>query len=170
MPRAPKPSSAPEGTVWFGGDVERVRVCVRVLGDELNPDEITAILGHEPTRLARKGDPVLRANGEVIRLRRIGSWLLDHTPAAEVTVDEAITEVLGKLAQDPAIWQSLATRFRVELICDMTVRGVNQGFVLSPMVLQEISARGISLGVDIFTELDVDQAAGLAERFRRPEE
>jgi hypothetical protein len=166
MPRAPKPTDLPEGSVGFGGDVERVKACLRVVGDELDPDEITGILGRKPTRAGRKGEPVLRPNGEVGRLRRIGAWLLDIMPEPEATVDEVISALLGELPQDPELWRSLTQRFQIDVLCDVTVRGINQGFVLSPETLKNVAALGISLGVDIFPKDDPEQEAGLAKIFR----
>lgn len=159
MPRTPKPTNAPEGTVWFGGDVERVRVCLRVLGDDLDPTEITRLFGCEPTQSGRKGEPYLQEK----RLRRTGVWILDYTPGPDATVGEAITAILVQLPQDAGLWRNLGQQFKIDLLCDVTVRGVNQGFVLAPEVLKSIAALGIPLGVDIFTEADTEQSALLRE-------
>jgi hypothetical protein len=48
---------------------------------------------------------------------------------------------------------------------DVFDRGVNQGFELSPRVLELMGRRGITLSVDIFCEPDEVQRAGLQERF-----
>jgi len=49
------PTGAPEGTTWFGGPVDRWKVALRVYGEELDPDRISALLGCEPSSTARKG-------------------------------------------------------------------------------------------------------------------
>lgn len=170
MPRNPKPPNAPEGTVWFGGEVECIDVCLRVLGNDLNPQEVTNLFGCEPTRAGRKGEPVTRSNGQVIRHRPTGVWILDLTPMPDSTVAEAIIALLGKLPQDPALWRSLIFHFQVDLLCDVTLRGVNQGFVLSSDVVKSVAALGVSLGVDIFHEPDAKQAAILTERLRTKDE
>ncbi|HSE22384.1 MAG TPA: DUF4279 domain-containing protein, partial [Pyrinomonadaceae bacterium] len=41
-----------------GGPLERTKVTLRVIGDELDPDEISKLLQCEPTSKARKGDIV----------------------------------------------------------------------------------------------------------------
>jgi len=164
MPRNPPPTDAPKGTVWIGGDVECLEVCLRVLGDELDPQEITAILGLEPTRGGRKGEPIVRPNGEISRHRRIGAWLLDLHPTTETTVDEALTALIGQLPPDPEVWQSLAQRFEIDLICDIKVRGVNQGFVFPSHLLKTVAEMGIPLGVDIFCETDDVQSSAITAR------
>ena len=127
MSRVPPPTG-PEGTVWFGGHPARATLCLRVCGDGLDPNEVTRLLGRAPTRSQRKGQPVLSDSGEVKRIARTGSWLLDEP-----------------------------------------VRGVNQGFDLSPRVLGLLGRRGITFGVDVFCEPDEEQEAALRERLGVPE-
>jgi hypothetical protein len=158
MAHTRKQPSTPEGTV------DHVRVCLRVLGDELDPQEITKLLGRKPTRSGKKGDSVLRPNGKSSRRRRNGAWLLDVTPKPDATVDAALTELLSKLPEDSDTWLSLTRRFQVELLCAITVRGIDQGFVLSPDILQQVAGLGVSLGVEVFIETDDETDATLAER------
>jgi hypothetical protein len=163
MPRAPKPTDAPAGTVWFGGEVERVSLCFRVCSDALDPDEVTELLGRPPSSSQRKGQEVLGPNGEVRRVGRTGSWVLRYAIDPKLTLAEGITSFVSTLPEDQVIWASLTSRFRVDLICDVFVRGMNQGFELPPSVLKMMGERGIILGVDIFCESDTEQADQLAK-------
>jgi hypothetical protein len=163
MPRMPKPEG-PSGTVWFGGEVERVEICFRVFAEALDPGEITRILGILPTRSRRKGDAIIGRSGATGRTAKTGSWIYDFKPTPEMTVDESIAGVLAEFPDDEAIWERLTDRCDVDLICDVFVRGANQGFEVSPEVLLLLGRRRIKLGVDIFTEPDEKQAAELAER------
>jgi hypothetical protein len=72
MPRVPPPN-LPKDTVWFGGHPDRAKLCLRVIGDTLDPDEVTDLLGRAPTRSQRKGEPVLSGSGEARRIARTGS-------------------------------------------------------------------------------------------------
>src|SRR5205085_517353 len=139
-------------------------LCLRVCGDSLDPEEVTRMLGRAPTRSQRKGQPVLSESGEVKRIARTGSWLLDQPVGCDVTLEEEIESLLGSLPQDEQAWAVLRERYRVDLLCDVFVRGVNQGIELSPRVLELIGRRGITLGVDIFCEPDEAQRATLQER------
>jgi hypothetical protein len=163
MPRVPPPA-LPEDTVWFGGHPARATLCLRVCGDGLDPDEVTRLLGRAPTRSQRKGQPVLSDSGEVKRIARTGSWLLDEPVRDDATIDEAIESLLGGLPDDEQAWAALGGRYRVDLLCDVFVRGVNQGFELSPRVLGLLGRRGITFGVDLFCEPDEEQEAALQER------
>lgn len=166
MPRVPKPTG-PEGTVWFGGEVERAELCLRVLGEDLDPSEITALMLQMPSRSRRKGDPVIsQATGKPFRISKLGSWIFNYEPLAEETVGEAIATLLGQLPDDEELWKSLTTRFKVDLICDVFVRGVNQGLEIAPAVIQLLARRNITLGIDIFAEPDPEQAGLLQERLK----
>ncbi len=163
MPRG-SPPNAPEGTVLFGGQPYGAELCLRVCGENLDPDEITRLLGCSPSRSQRKEQAVLDSSGQVKRVARIGSWLLDHYLDAEATIEEGIEQMLLALPDDDLIWTELGQRFRVDLTCDVFVRGVNQGFVLSARVLGQLARRGIELGLDIYTEPDDEQTANLQKR------
>jgi hypothetical protein len=163
MPRVPPPT-LPNDAVWFGGYPDRATLCFRVCGDGLDPDEVTRLPGRVPTRSQRKGQPVLTDTGEVKRIARIGSWLLDQPVNGDVTINEAIESLLGILPEDEQVWATLTGRYRIDLLCDVFVKGVNQGFELSPRVLVLLGGRGITLGVDIFCEPDEDQQEMLKER------
>ena len=163
MPRVPPPNS-PDETVWFGGHPRIATLCLRFCDDNLNPDEITALLVHLPTRSQQKGQPVLDGHGKTKRIARTGSWLLDRALGEQETIEEGIQSLLSQLTDDDNMWAALAQRFQVDLLCDVCVRGVNQGFVLSPEMLQLLARRRIALGIDIFCEPDVQQEVLLQER------
>ena len=159
----------PEGTIWFGGEPDEARLCLRVCGNDLDPDAVSRALGCLPSRSQRKGEPVLSSAGEVKRTARTGSWLLDRPVGAEATVGEAIHALLASLPDDRSVWASLTSRFAVDLLCDLTVRCVNRGFELPPGVLALVAERGITLGFDIFCRPDPRDVEALHERLRPAE-
>ena len=69
-------ASAPEGTVWFGGPVDRSTMSLRIFGESVDPLEITKLLGHEPTKGRKKETDLLedmyskRDRGHCPRLNR----------------------------------------------------------------------------------------------------
>jgi hypothetical protein len=154
----------PEGTIWFGGEPDEARLCLRVCGDDLDPEVVSRALGCPPSRSQRKGQAVLSPAGEVKRIARTGSWLLDRPVGPAATVGEAIHGLLANLPDDQSVWASLTSRFAVDLICDLTVRCVNRGFELPPEVLALVAERGITLGFDIFCQPDPRGIGALQER------
>jgi hypothetical protein len=137
------------------------------MGDSLDPDEITLLMGQQPHRAFRKGQPRTRPNGKAMPPARIGTWMLKTELGADETLDEGIERFLKSLPADESMWINLERRFQIELICDVRVRGANQGFWISPHVLKLLSDRQIELGVDIFPYPDEEQDVGLRDVFGR---
>ncbi len=158
-----------KGTIWFGGNPDESHLCLRVCGDALDPNAVSRALGCEPSRSRRKGEPVLSPTGQARRIARTGSWLLDYPVGADNTISDAIKALLGNLPTDESVWASLASQFAVDLICDVTVRCVNRGFELAPEVSGMMALRGITLGFDIFCEIDPREAEALQERLGPPD-
>jgi hypothetical protein len=154
----------PEGTIWFGGDPDEARLCLRVCGDALDPDFVSRTLGCEPSRGKHKGEPFFSPTGEVQRIARTGSWLLDYPIDTDATIGEAIEALLKTLPSDKSVWAALTSRFAVDLICDVTVRCVNRGFELPPDVLGLVAERGITLGFDIFCRADPRELVAIQDR------
>ena len=121
-------------------------------------------MAHAPSRSQRKGQPVLNSLGQTKRIGRTGSWLLDRPLGEQETIEEGIQSLLSELPDDDRMWAALGQRFQVDLICDVLVRGVNQGFVLPASVLELLARRGIALGIEVVCEPDTEQAEILQER------
>ncbi|MGH8138704.1 MAG: hypothetical protein ACREVV_10990 [Steroidobacteraceae bacterium] len=54
------PTSLEDAILVAGGEVDEYHICLRYYGDELNPDELSAVLGRKPTSSSLKGDIVLK--------------------------------------------------------------------------------------------------------------
>jgi hypothetical protein len=160
--KAPKPSiprGAPAGTVWFGGPIEWFSITFRILGDELDPDEITKLLGCKPHEAERKGVPILRPDGTIARKARTGSWRLkvkrDETD--EWDCAEAMMELVSQLPEQIDVWRDLTGRFAVDLFVGLSMLSRNKGFVLPPRVMRYLGERGIEAGFDIYFEENSDE-------------
>ena len=81
-----------------------------------------------------------------------------------MTVAEAISALLSTMTDDESIWRQLTSEFKVDLVCDVFVRGANQGLVIPPAVIQSIAKRHLTFGIDIFPQADDDQARALEEK------
>ncbi len=153
-PKSEKPKGAPEGTVWFGGPITWSRISLRIIGEHLNPDEVSAILGCQPTSFEQKGQPVLRPDGTVARIGRTGAWRLALSPADtdEWDCGEAIMILMTRLPAGIEMWNSLSERFRVDFFIGLSMESRNKGFSLSPEVMKYLGERGIEAGFDIYCE------------------
>lgn len=148
---APMPHPTPEvpgDAPQFAG---RVRVALRIVGDEVDPGEITARLGLIPTFAARKGDEVW-SRGQSLR-ERTGVWsyaLIEEADTGD-ELDDAIAVLLSRFPTDPELWRSLGERHDLGVSCSLYVSGDGQGTDLAPATLAALASRGLTLSLDVFT-------------------
>ena len=133
------PEGAPEGTIWSGGPIEWFSITLRIMGKDLDPDEITQVLGCPPN---------------AVRVSRHGGWRLTLKPTDtdEWDCGEAMLELLQRLPSDVGIWQALAARLKIDFFVGLTMASKNKGFSLSPKVMSYLAERGIEAGFDIYYE------------------
>lgn len=122
---------------------------LRIIGDELVPEEVSSLLGALPTRAARKGEAIpTKAAGE--RIARTGGWRLEATAAEPENIDAQVSEILGLLTPDLEVWRTLRERYRLDLFCGWFMNESNEGVSISPPTLLALGERGIELGLDIY--------------------
>src|SRR5262245_61149329 len=117
------------------GPISRITVSLRVAGEELDPAEITRLLGVSPKYAARKGDQVQRRGGPVTQ--RTGMWTFSLTDEAspEWELDDVITALLSRVSTDPAIWLDLGARYKLDVFCGLFMDDDNEGAELKPATL-----------------------------------
>lgn len=131
---------------------------LRIIGDDLVPEDITLILGCEPTSSAFKGQVIRGKKTGQERIARTGSW---HVQAADRTPDDLngqIMEILGRLNQDPEVWASLATRFRLDLFCGLFMAKSSEGLTLLPEALLALGTRQIELALCLYDPVETIDA------------
>ena len=144
---------APEGTVWFGGPVDRWKVTLRVYGGELDPDKVSARLGCQPTSAARRGNPHPRK----------GRWRLkidSRECDPNDDVEDGIKMLLTRLPSEKSLWDSLTTDLEADVYCALFLRTSNRGFGISAEVLRLLSDRNLEIGFDIYFGPDKDLGDG----------
>ncbi|MDP1557243.1 MAG: DUF4279 domain-containing protein [Hyphomonas sp.] len=129
---------------------------LRILGDDLDPEEITALLGKEPTVAERKGQEITSGTGAK-RVAQSGRWSFHSDSRTPGDLDNQITELLNGTSDDLAVWNDLAVRFRIDIFCGLFLLEENEGFSLSPQTLLRIGERGIKLGFDIYAPETTDE-------------
>lgn len=130
--------------------IDRSILTLRVIGDDLDPAEISRILGSSPTRSERKGDVIRSQTTGQSRVARTGGWRVEVPDANPEDVDGQVTRILSRLATDVEVWRALAARYRIDIFCGLFMRETNEGLELSPATLLALGQRGISIGFDIY--------------------
>ncbi len=125
--------------------ISKTSVTLRVLGDDLVPQEITKLLGAAPTRSHAKGEAFGQSN-----IRRSGGWSLRAQDRTPEDLDGQVEEILDQLTDDLEVWAQLGRRFRIDLFCSLFMQESNEGLSLSSKALRALGERGIALGFDIY--------------------
>ena len=127
--------------------INRAVAALRIIGDELNPSEITRLLGAEPTYSHSKGDVLQRPKG---RVAKFGMWRLEAAPLEPSEFNDQVASLLAQVTQDLHVWGALSEKYDISLFCGWFMRESNEGEDLTPATLVALGTRGISLGLDIY--------------------
>lgn len=127
--------------------LSRFTVGLRIFADDLNPEEISLVLGTEPTKLRIKGLPVAGQEG---RIAHTSSWQLDSRLPEEADPSEQILSILKSVSGDSRVWEELRQKFKVDLFAGVFLADWNEGFELSPEVSEALAVRGLTIGFDIY--------------------
>lgn len=130
--------------------VSRTSASLRIAGDDLVPDEITTMLGSNPTVARRKGDPMGIPPSHPPA--RTGMWHIRTEKAEGDALDRQIAAILSPLASDLSIWDNLAARFELDMFCGVWMNDWNQGLALSPRTMKLLAERNIPVEFDIYYE------------------
>jgi len=128
------------------------RATLRIIGDDLQPDDITALLGAEPSMATTRGQ--VNELGRGPKIWRTGTWRLEAPDAEPANPDGQIAEILDELTPDLEVWRSLAARFKVDMFCGWFMVEGNEGVSLSPDTLCALGERGIRLDIDLYGGAD----------------
>lgn len=141
--------------------ISKSTATLRVFGDDLEPADVTRLLGKEPTYQYRKGETRTTSGGSQYT-RKHGMWRLgcgDRTPEA---LDEQITEILSGLTDDLLVWQNVTSKYTVNIFCGVFMEESNEGFGLSPTTMAALGARRIEIQFDVYAPTELDNSSGTA--------
>ncbi|NTF44315.1 DUF4279 domain-containing protein [Rhizobium rhizogenes] len=139
-------------------EVYRTAASLRFHGDSLDPDEISGILGAQPTKGVRKGGIWITPRGAEI-VAWTGSWRLSTPDESPGDLDKQVAELFAPLNVDLDAWRALSSRFRGNIFVGVFLSGFNEGLGLSPTTTSAIGLRGLVLEVDIYGADSLDQEA-----------
>jgi len=137
-----------------GGPVDECGVCLAIYGEDLDPDELTALLDCQPTHAHRRGD----RKGPRSAPFKQGAWLLERRGEPPDTADTLTRRILQSVPADPALWSQLSDRFVIQMRYGIHMSGWNQGLGLSADLVAWIARLHASLEFDIYAYGDEDEA------------
>jgi Domain of unknown function (DUF4279) len=128
------------------GPLKTSKATLRIVGDALDPLQITQALGRSPHLSHRKGETKRNGSPAVT-----GQWHLEASPASPGDLDAQVAEILGSLSQDLSVWRELRRLYRMDLFCGLFMEGSNQGLEISADTMRALAERGIDLGLDMYS-------------------
>lgn len=142
--------------------IARVRVSLRVFGDALEPDEVSALLGRQPSRSHRKGEGSSSVSKSASSgssteptseptLEPTGVWILDSGLSGKAEIEEHVEALLSLVSNDSDEWASLTSRFSASILCSACLDEYNEGFEISPRLAQSLADRGLVIAFDIYS-------------------
>ncbi len=135
------------------GPVSKSALSLGFWGNDVDPEEISKLLGGEPTVGVAKGGTWQTGTG-VLKTARTGSWRRRIERSQPADLSSQLAAALEALTDDLAIWQGLSSRHRGRVFCGLFLREPNEGLILDPDVMRKISERGLSLDLDIYAAHD----------------
>ena len=131
----------------------KVDLCLRFFAKDLEPDEITAILGIEPTDSYRNGAAFYAPSGEKRGTRRQGAWMYSENLDDVKSLEESCDFFLEKLSGIEKQIRSILDNFEVE--ADIFV-GVFEDrsipyITLSPRLLRKLSNLALTFHCSFYT-------------------
>ena len=150
-PRESAPIDVPVGTVQVSGPVEWFKLALCVVGDAVDPDEVSKVLGLVPSRTVRKGEPLI-PNNPRRRISDVGIWelSLDTATGGATEVAAAAEVLLDMAASTPSAWCSLPRGSVVYLDAAVSLTAMSGGIWLAPSLCRALSERNIEVRFDIY--------------------
>jgi hypothetical protein len=147
------PDSSEQLMYLCGGEIDAGEFCLRISSEDLDPGEVSGLLGLQATESNRRGDPL----GKRGLTYKFGQWRfstgrLDFR--AGKSCEEFFDEFMRSLPGELAVWERITERHEAEVYISLWMRTWNRDFDISSFAIGELARRKLRLHVD--TYLDVD--------------
>ena len=131
--------------------VSKSIVTLRIHGDDLDPEEVSSLLGGKPTFSVPKNGLSNYPRGRV-RIARTGIWRIRTDYACPADLDGQIKEILDQLTDDLSVWDNISNRHHLDMFCGLWLSELNEMLGISPRPLKGLGQRNIPLLLDIYVE------------------
>ena len=131
--------------------IEDSTASLSFFGQDLDVDEITRLLGCAPTSVRRRGSPYSQSHPEV--LSRFSAWHLESALPRSETLETQIGSLLDQLPDDLQMWHELTARYDARAFCGIFMEVWNEGFSLTPKLMQRLAERGLRVEFDIYAPI-----------------
>ena len=131
------------------GSISQTKSTLRIIGDDLLPEDITASLGGFPTSCQVKGQEVTTRSGKV-RVATTGLWRLTAADQILGDLDVQVSEILDQLTDNFDAWQELSDNYRIDFYSDVFLGGSMEGLSLSADSFLKLGGHNILVDMDTY--------------------
>jgi len=140
------PLQAPRVLAEVGGPVDESSATLAVYGRDLEPHDVTSLIGVEPTHSFRRGFK----RGARSPAMEHGAWFLEVRGRAPDGPAVQLETLLAKLPASPDMWRQLSARYTIQLRLALHMQGLNKGFSLNKRLTERVAAFGVDLEFDLY--------------------
>jgi uncharacterized protein DUF4279 len=144
--RKVSPLKPPRVLAEVGGPVDESSATIAVYGEDLEPHDITALIGVEPSNSFRRGFK----RGPRSPAMPHGAWFLEVRGVAPDGPAVQLETLLAKLPDSAHVWQQLRERYTVQLRIALHMQSWNKGFSLTKQLTARLAALGVDLKFDLY--------------------
>jgi hypothetical protein len=131
-----------------------VLVSFRLLGDDLDPEAVTASLGIVPTSSHAKDSPNPSRNSPNLR-HRTGVWLLESALPRTVTIGQHLEFLVDQLERKADSISALGEQgYRVEFVCALFIGAGQEGTIINARLVEAIASFGASLSLSVYCDAE----------------
>ena len=123
-------NSAPEGTQWYGGAVDRSTMALRIDCEASECEAVSNLVGCTSDSPKR--------------------WRVAAPDSRGADLDAQINAILARLTLDLGVWRQVSSKYRVDLFCGLFLERPNRGVTLRAETMVQLAARNLSIGFDIY--------------------
>lgn len=116
-------------------------ITLRFQGNDLDPAEISAALGAEPTRAGKMSDLDVKTGHWAIQ----ANWQFAGDPEELGMFSPKILDLLSPLSTDLPAWRSISQRFGGGVLCSASISYRAAALFLTTSAMAALSERGLSL-------------------------
>src|SRR5690349_1522253 len=113
------------------GPISETHVAVRFYGDDLDPNELSKLLGAQPDYAAHKGEIIRSEKSGRERTSRTGAWTFRVERREPGDLDGQIRELFSALTSDLNTWRALAAKYAPDLLVGLFMKEPNEGIEVS---------------------------------------
>ena len=141
------------------GKISNTKVSLSFRSDALIPENVSAMLGCQPTQAARTGEHIALISKNIREVRQ-GFWRLEFDAPNEIEIDAKIEALLARLTPEIEVWNTLAQSHKIVLFCGVFLDAWNEVFVFPSRLVEELGKRHIRLELDVYSPVNSWPDAG----------